>query len=86
MNIEIIRDYCLSLPRVTEDFPFDETTLVFRIAGKIFAVRDHENTERFVLKCESEYAIYLREKYQEISGTWHMNKKMEPNYYYRKYK
>ena len=86
MNIEIIRDYCLSLPRVTKDFPFDETTFVFRIAGKIFAMIDLDNTEWFVLKCDPEYAIDLREKYQEISGTWHMNKKMEPNYYYRKYK
>ena len=75
MNIESIRDYCLSLPRVTEDFPFDETTLVFRIAGKIFAMIDLDNTEWFVLKCDPEYAIDLREKYQEISGAWHMNKK-----------
>ena len=37
MNIETIREYCLSLPLVTEDFPFDETTLVFRVLGKIFA-------------------------------------------------
>lgn len=75
MNIEEVRDYCLSLPQVTEDFPFDETTLVFRIAGKIFAMVDLENTEWFVLKCEPEYALDLREKYPEISGAWHMNKK-----------
>ena len=37
MNIESVREYCLSLPLVTEDFPFDEQTLVFRILGKIFA-------------------------------------------------
>lgn len=75
MNIEEVRDYCLSLPQVTEDFPFDETTLVFRIAGKIFAMVDLENTEWFVLKCEPEYALDLREKHPEISGAWHMNKK-----------
>lgn len=75
MNIEEVRDYCLSLPQVTEDFPFDETTLVFRIEGKIFAMVDLENTEWFVLKCEPEYALDLREKYPEISGAWHMNKK-----------
>lgn len=38
MNIESVREYCLSLPLVTEDFPFDEQTLVFRISGKILPV------------------------------------------------
>lgn len=75
MNIESVRDYCLSLPHVTEDFPFDETTLVFRIGGKIFAMIDLEKTEWFVLKCEPEYALELREYHQEISPAWHMNKK-----------
>ena len=75
MNIETVREYCLSLPQVTEDFPFDESTLAFRIERKIFAMIDLENTEWFVLKCEPEYAIDLRDKYTEISGAWHMNKK-----------
>lgn len=75
MDIETARDYCLSLPQVTEDFPFDETTLVFRIGGKIFAMMDLENTEWFVLKCEPEYAIELRERHLEIAPAWHMNKK-----------
>ena len=43
MNVESVRDYCLSLPLATEDFPFDETTLVFRILGKIFAMIDLED-------------------------------------------
>ena len=51
MNVESLREYCLSLPQVTEDFPFDETTLAFRIGGKIFAMIDLERTEWFVLKC-----------------------------------
>lgn len=75
MNIESIRDYCLSLPEVTEDFPFDEATLVFRIRGKIFAMIDLENTQWFVLKCEPELAIELRERYAEITPAWHMNKR-----------
>lgn len=75
MNIETARDYCLSLPLVNEDFPFDETTLVFRIGGKIFAMMDLEKTEWFVLKCAPEYAIELRERYPEIAPAWHMNKK-----------
>ena len=75
MDIESVRNYCLSLPHVTEDFPFDESTLVFRIGGKIFAMIDLENTEWFVLKCEPDYAIELRDRYAEITGAWHMNKK-----------
>ena len=75
MNIEDARNYCISLPSVTEDFPFDETTLVFRIGGKIFAMLDLENTEWFVLKCQPEYAIELRERYPDIAPAWHMNKK-----------
>ncbi|MGN0281284.1 MAG: MmcQ/YjbR family DNA-binding protein [Prevotella sp.] len=75
MNIESLRDYCLSLPLVTEDFPFDETTLVFRVLGKIFAMVDLENTEWFVLKCDPDYALELRDRYPEIAPAYHMNKK-----------
>ena len=75
MDIESVRNYCLSLPHATEDFPFDESTLAFRIGGKIFAMIDLENTEWFVLKCEPDYAIELRDRYAEITGAWHMNKK-----------
>lgn len=45
MNAESIRDYCLSLPLATEDFPFDETTLAFRVLGKIFAMIDLDDTD-----------------------------------------
>ena len=75
MNIETLRDYCLSLPQVTEYFPFDETTLAFRVGEKIFAMLDLEDTEWFVLKCNPDYAVLLRERYSEIAPAWHMNKK-----------
>ena len=75
MNIEEVREYCLSLPQATEDFPFDETTLVFRIEQKIFAMIDLEDTQWLVLKCKPDYALDLRERHAEISGAWHMNKK-----------
>lgn len=75
MNVESVRDYCLSLPLATEDFPFDETTLAFRVLGKIFAMIDLDNTEWFVLKCDPDYAVELRDQYPEIKGAWHMNKK-----------
>jgi predicted DNA-binding protein (MmcQ/YjbR family) len=75
MNIESVRDYCLSLPETTEDFPFDETTLAFRVMGKIFAMVDLEKTEWFVLKCNPDYAIELRDAHADIAPAWHMNKK-----------
>lgn len=75
MNVESLREYCLSLPLVTEDFPFDETTLVFRVVGKIFAMLDLERPDVVSLKCNPDYALQLREEHPEISGAWHMNKK-----------
>jgi predicted DNA-binding protein (MmcQ/YjbR family) len=75
MNIESVREYCLSLPQTTEDFPFDESILAFRIEGKIFAMVDLEKTEWFVLKCNPERALELRDRYMDISPAWHMNKK-----------
>ena len=75
MNIEDARIYCLGKPGATEDFPFDETTLAFRVEKKIFAIVDLENTEWFCLKCDADYAIELRDEYCQISPAWHMNKK-----------
>lgn len=75
MNVESLREYCLSLPLATEDFPFDETTLVFRVVGKIFAMLDLERPDVVSLKCNPDYALQLREEHPEISRAWHMNKK-----------
>lgn len=75
MDVESIREYCLSLPLATEDFPFDESTLAFRIGGRIFAMIDLDNTSWFVLKCEPDYALELRDRYREINAAWHMNKR-----------
>ena len=75
MNIEDARIYCLSKPNATEDFPFDETTLVFRVENKIFAITDLENTKWFCVKCDADYAVELRDNYPQIAPAWHMNKK-----------
>lgn len=75
MNVETAREYCLSLPLATEDFPFDESILAFRVAGKVFAMIDLEDTEWFVMKCQPEYSLELRDSYPEITPAWHMNKK-----------
>ncbi len=75
MNIEEFRDYCLSKNHVTESFPFDDKTLVFKVAGKMFALAglEHHPTKAS-LKCEPEKALELREEYDEITPGYHMNK------------
>ncbi|MEI6865143.1 MmcQ/YjbR family DNA-binding protein [Flavicella sp.] len=76
MNIETLRDYCLSKPRVTEGFPFDEVTLVFKVAGKMFALTGLEKTPpRINLKCDPEKSLDLQEAYEQIMPGFHMNKK-----------
>lgn len=75
MNIEEIREYCLSKPAVTEGFPFNDTALVFKVAGKMFAVLDlSENSRGLTLKCDPEKAVKLREEYSEVTPAWHFNK------------
>jgi len=74
MNIEDFRLYCLSKPGVTESFPFDETTLVFKVMGKMFALTDIEDEFAIALKCDPERAIELRERYPVVKPGYHMNK------------
>lgn len=59
----------------TEDLPFDENTLVFKVAGKMFALTDINLFESVNLKCDPENAIELREEYAQVTPGWHMNKK-----------
>lgn len=76
MDIQELYDFCHSLPEVTSDFPFDETTLCLRIFGKIFALVDIEARPISInLKCEPNLAVELREKYNSILPGYHMNKK-----------
>lgn len=75
MNIEEFREYCLSKKSVTESFPFDETTLVFKVAGKMFALTDTHDDFSINLKCDPEKAIELRERYPVVIPGYHMNKK-----------
>ena len=75
MNIEILREYCLHLPFTEEKLPFDDTTLVFCVGGKMFAMIDLDNATSVNLKCDPERAITLRETYSGIIAGWHMNKK-----------
>ena len=74
MNIEELREYCISLPDVTEGFPFDETTLVFKVNGKMFLLTDLEGPLSINVKCEPERAIELRMQYNSVIPGYHMNK------------
>lgn len=75
MNIEDYRNYCLSKAGVTEEFPFDNNTLVFKVMNKMFALADVDLFESINLKCDPENAIRLREKYPAVTAGYHMNKK-----------
>ena len=75
MNIEEIRDYCLAKPGVTEDMPFGEDTLVFRVGEKLFLLTSLSQGESFNVKCDPERAIELREQHTEVQPGYHMNKK-----------
>lgn len=75
-NIESFRDYCLSLNGVTESFPFDENTLVFKVMNKLFALTGLNSTEFKVnLKCDPSRAVELRAQYPDVIPGYHMNKK-----------
>lgn len=75
MDVLTFRDYCLSLPMAEESTPFDETTLVYKIGGKMFAYADMVDFEWIGLKCDPDEAIVLRERYAEIEPAFHSNKK-----------
>lgn len=76
MNIEDFRLYCLSKKGVEETFPFDQVTLVFKVMGKMFALTGLDADEFKVnLKCDPDWAVELREEYEDIQAGWHMNKK-----------
>ena len=76
MNIEEIREYCLGKQGVTEAFPFDAQTLVFKVLGKMFALSGLERLPPQInLKCDPERSTELRETHDGlIYGGYHMNK------------
>ena len=75
MNIEEYRDYCIRKKGVTEEFPFDDVVLVFKVMGKMFALTDVDEFLSINLKCDPERAVELRENYSGINPGFHMNKK-----------
>ena len=79
MNIEQLRDFCIHKKGVTEHFPFDEDTLVFKVMGKMFVLTSLKKWERgegaVNLKCNPEYSVELREEYEGVIAGFHMSKK-----------
>ncbi|MEI7421166.1 MAG: MmcQ/YjbR family DNA-binding protein [Prolixibacteraceae bacterium] len=75
MNIEEVRQICVVKKGVTEGFPFDDTTLVIKVGGKVFALLSLEGNPWLNLKCDPERAVDLRERYEDITPGYHMNKK-----------
>ena len=75
MDIEQFRDYCLSLPQATEDMPFGDDLLIYRIANKIFAGISLQRPDTIVVKCQPDRALCLRDHYPEITPAWHWNKR-----------
>ena len=76
MNIESLREYCLSKPGAEETLPFGPNTLVFKVNGKAFLLTSLDSEDlRFNVKCDPDKAIELREGYSCVMPGWHMNKK-----------
>jgi predicted DNA-binding protein (MmcQ/YjbR family) len=76
MNIETIRDYCLSKPDVEETLPFGPDTLVYKVNNKVFLLMGlNEEELRFNVKCDPDKALELREEFSCVLPGYHMNKK-----------
>ena len=79
MNIQQLYEFCLSKKGVTEHFPFDEDTLVFKVGGKMFCLTSlkqwESNEPSLNLKCDPDKAEVLRAEYEAIQPGYHMNKK-----------
>lgn len=75
MNIESVREYCLSKKAAIESFPFGDDTLVFKVMDKMFGAIGLDSADKISLKCDPVYATELRDKYNGIEGAFHFNKK-----------
>ena len=76
MNIEDIRDFCISLPPTTEGFPCGDDYLVFKVLGKIFLITNLNKIPMSIsIKCNPNWAVELRDEYTEITAGYHLNKK-----------
>lgn len=74
MNLELLREYCLSKPNTEEGLPFGPDTLVFKRNGKIFLITGFDEPLKINVKCNPEQAVLLRETYNAVLPGYHMNK------------
>ena len=75
MNIEEFREYCIAKKSVTEELPFVQDTLVYKVMGKMFALTPLKSeTFKVTLKFNPAKAIELRDEYHYITGAYHLNK------------
>ncbi len=75
MNIEELFDYCLSIKGAEASTPFDETTIVMKVMGKMFAlIPTDEERVSISVKCDPAKAVQLRDRYHCVEGAYHMNK------------
>ena len=74
MKLESFRKYCISKPGVTEEMPFDNETLVYKVVGKMFALANTICDLNITLKCDPEKAIELRASYPSVQPGYHMSK------------
>src|SRR3977135_3523767 len=76
MDAVEFREYCLTKPKATEGTPFGETVLVFKVAGKMFALMSPDEVPATAnLKCDPDLALELRDRYEQVRPGYHMNKK-----------
>ena len=75
MDILDVRELCLSLHTSEETTPFDETTLGYKVAGKMSLLADMTDGRAVNVKCDPDHVIALRERYAEVTPGWHMNKR-----------
>jgi predicted DNA-binding protein (MmcQ/YjbR family) len=76
MDLAKFREYCLSKPEATEGTPFGPDVLVFKVGGKIFALASLDDVPaRANLKCDPDLALELRDRYEQVTAGYHMNKK-----------
>ncbi|MDR1724563.1 MAG: MmcQ/YjbR family DNA-binding protein [Tannerella sp.] len=85
MNIEELREICLSVPGVEESLPFDEDTPVYKVMGKMFAYYGLTPKDgRFVvsMKCDPERSADLRDRYTGVSKAIHAGDNLKWNSVY----
>jgi predicted DNA-binding protein (MmcQ/YjbR family) len=74
MTLDTFHDFCTGLPLTTAEFPFGPSVMVFKVAGKMFALANADTFASVNLKCDPEIAVELRERYAAVQPGYHMNK------------